>query len=103
MEDFQSKYSGEQVEAILDSVANGEAGGGGGGITIETDPVFSASPAASITEVKKTEWDGKYTKPSGGIPASDLASDVFLQGEKGDKGDQGEQGEQGPQGPEGLF
>jgi hypothetical protein len=28
MEDFQSKYSGEQVEAILDAVANGEAGGG---------------------------------------------------------------------------
>jgi secreted PhoX family phosphatase len=76
MEDFQSKYSGEQVEAILDSVANGEAGGGGGGITIETDPVFSASPAASITEVKKAEWDAKYTKPSTGIPKSDLASAV---------------------------
>ena len=59
MEDFQSKYSGEQVEAILDLVANGEAGGGGGGITVETDPVFSASPAASITEEKKTEWDNK--------------------------------------------
>lgn len=29
MEDFYSKYTGEQVEAILDSVANGEAGGGG--------------------------------------------------------------------------
>lgn len=56
---YNSKYTGEQVEAILDSVANGEAGGGGGGITVETDPVFSASPAASITEKKKTEWDGK--------------------------------------------
>lgn len=32
---------------------------GGGGVTIETDPVFSASPAANITEVKKTEWDNK--------------------------------------------
>lgn len=60
MADFNSKYSGEQVEAILDSVANGEAGGGGGGgITVETDPVFSASPAASITEEKKAEWDNK--------------------------------------------
>jgi hypothetical protein len=76
MEDFQSKYSGEQVEAILDSVANGEAGGGGGGITVETDPIFSVSPAASITEEKKAEWDGKYTKPSTGIPKSDLASAV---------------------------
>lgn len=28
MVDFESKYNGEQVEAILDSVVNGEAGGG---------------------------------------------------------------------------
>lgn len=102
MADFNSKYTGEQVEAILDAVANGEAGGGGGGVTVETDPVFSASPAASITEAKKTEWDGKYTKPSGGIPASDLASDVFLQGPKGDKGDQGEQGPKGDKGDTGA-
>lgn len=58
MEDYQSKYSGEQVESLLDKVANGEAGGGGG-IAVETDPIFSASPAASITEAKKAEWDGK--------------------------------------------
>ena len=32
-----------------------------GGITVETDPVFSASPAASITEEKKAEWDNKGT------------------------------------------
>lgn len=128
MEDFQSKYSGEQVEAILDLVANGEAGGGGGGITVETDPVFSASPAASITEEKKTEWDNKmdsvtlakvatsgsyndlsnkptipaavtestvsgwgftkntgtYSKPSTGIPKTDLASAVQTSLEKAD-------------------
>lgn len=59
MEDFNSKYSGEQVEALLDQVASGNAGSGGGGIAVETDPVFSASPAASITEAKKTEWDNK--------------------------------------------
>lgn len=98
---YNSKYTGEQVEAILDLVANGEAGGGGGGITVETDPVFSASPAASITEAKKTEWDTKYAKPSGGIPASDLASDVFLQGEQGPKGDKGDKGDTGPEGPKG--
>lgn len=61
MEDFQSKYSGEQVEEFLDQIANGGAGGGGG-ITVESDPVFSASPAASITEAKKTEWDNKMDK-----------------------------------------
>lgn len=71
---------------------------GGNGVTDETDPVFSASPAASITEEKKAEWDRKYTKPSGGIPASDLASDVFLQGEKGDKGDKGDTGADGEDG-----
>ena len=30
MADFESKYSGEQVENLLDQVANGEAGGGSG-------------------------------------------------------------------------
>ena len=63
MEDFNSKYSGEQVEELLDQVASGNTGGGGGGgITVETDPIFSASPAASITEAKKTEWDNKQNK-----------------------------------------
>lgn len=77
MEDFNSKYTGQQVEYLLDQVASGNAGGGGGGgITVETDPIFSASPAASITEEKKAEWDSKYAKPSGGIPKSDLASGV---------------------------
>lgn len=63
MADYNSKYSGEQVEELLDQVANG--GTGGGGITVETDPIFSASPAASITEAKKTEWDNKVDKVNG--------------------------------------
>lgn len=58
MEDFQSKYSGEQVEAILDSVANGGAGGSGG-ITVEIDPIFSASPASRITDNDISNWNGK--------------------------------------------
>lgn len=57
MEDFNSKYSGEQVEQLLDQVASGNVGGGGGGITEETDPIFSASPAASITEDDKKAWN----------------------------------------------
>lgn len=121
MAGYDSKYSGAQVEALFDQVASGNAGGGGGGgIAVETDPIFSASPAASITEAKKTEWDNKmdkvtlanvatsgdyndlsnkptipsavtettvsgwgftkntgtYSKPSGGIPKTDLASSV---------------------------
>lgn len=35
--DYNSKYTGEQVEAILNAVANGEAGGGGGNNTYFTD------------------------------------------------------------------
>lgn len=46
-------------------MANGNTGGGGGGITVETDPVFLKSPAASITEAKKTEWDNKVDKVDG--------------------------------------
>lgn len=76
MADYNSKYSGEQVEALLDQVASGNAGGGGGGgIAVETDPIFSASPAATITEQKMAEWDAKSEK-----------------GEKGDKGDKGDTG-----------
>lgn len=60
MADFDSKYSGEQVEALLDQVASGNTGGGGGGgIAVETDPIFSASPAATITEADKSAWGGK--------------------------------------------
>lgn len=76
MADYNSKYSGEQVEALLDQVASGNAGGGGGGgIAVETDPIFSASPAASITEEKIAEWNSKSA-----------------QGEKGEKGDKGDTG-----------
>ena len=59
MEDFNSKYSGEQVEQLLDQVASGNAGGG---VAVETDPIFSASAAASITAEKIAEWDGKITE-----------------------------------------
>lgn len=65
MADFNSKYTGEQVEQLLDQVASGNAGGGGGGITVETDPIFSASPAATITEEKIAEWNKKVDKVDG--------------------------------------
>lgn len=56
---YNSKYTGAQVEEFLDQIANGEIGGGGGGVAEETDPIFSASPAASITEDKISSWDAK--------------------------------------------
>lgn len=30
-----------------------------------------------VTDTEKDTWNGKYTKPSGGIPASDLAPEVI--------------------------
>lgn len=56
---YNSKYTGQQVEALLDQVANGNAGGGGGDITTEIDPIFSASPSAKITDEDIEEWNNK--------------------------------------------
>lgn len=36
--------------------------GSEGGVVAETDPIFKASPAYSITEGNKTSWDNKVTK-----------------------------------------
>ena len=47
----------------------------GGGITIETDPIFSASPAATITNEKKAEWDNKVDKVEGkGLSTEDFTT-----------------------------
>lgn len=54
---YNSKYTGEQVEELLDQVANG-----GGGITSETDPIFSASPAAKITDEDIEQWKNNGLK-----------------------------------------
>lgn len=44
----------------------------------ETDPIYSASPAAGIKSTDITNWNSKgtYSKPSTGIPKTDLASAV---------------------------
>lgn len=54
MADFRSKYSGEQVEALLDSVAKG---GGGGGITVK-----HTSDEQEVTIEPNTfhVWDSVY-------------------------------------------
>ena len=76
--DFQSKYTGEEMEGLLDQVANGDIGGGEGGITQESDPVFSASPAASITNDKIAEWNNKVDKVNG----KQLSTEDFTTGLK---------------------
>lgn len=49
--------NGSTVEEAINSIQVGS-----GGIATETDPIFLASPAASITEAKKAEWDNKMDK-----------------------------------------
>lgn len=46
---------GRTVEDAIKQIGTG--GGGGGGIAVEKDPVFLASPAASITEEQIEAWD----------------------------------------------
>ncbi len=71
--------SGFLTSAPVESV-NGETGdvvitaSDLGALTAELDPVFSASAAAGIESSDITAWNGKYTKPSGGVPVSDLNS-----------------------------
>lgn len=71
--------SGFLTSAPVESV-NGETGdvvitaSDLGALTSELDPVFGASAAAGITSSDITAWNGKYTKPSGGVPVSDLNS-----------------------------
>lgn len=62
---YNSKYTGQEVENLLDQVASGNAGGGGGGVAVETDPVFMASPAANITAENIASWNNKVDKVDG--------------------------------------
>lgn len=65
-------------------------------LTTETDPVFSASASAGITSTDITNWNGKgtYSKPSGGIPKTDLASAVRTSLDKADSAIQDISGKQ---------
>lgn len=140
MADYNSKYTGEEVEQLLDQVANGEVGGGGETLTeadianmgftknegtitevkmngvskgtsgvvdlgnvvqpedisefITVEDVARVATSGSyndlsdkptipsaVTESTVSGWGftkntGTYSKPSGGIPKSDMASDV---------------------------
>ena len=42
------------------SITSAEASGGGGGVTTETDPIYSASPAAGISSSNITSWNTAY-------------------------------------------
>ena len=110
-------------------VMDGTGGGSSDFETLENRPRYDGSLMSSATNipiVKTNEWDAKYDKPEGGIPASDLAVDaipeitatkadgvttIFANGDpiasisdgaKGDTGDPGPQGEKGETGAPGA-
>ena len=107
-------------------VMDGTGGGSSDFETLENRPRYGGSLMSSATNipiVKTNEWDAKYDKPEGGIPASDLAGDaipeitatkadgvttIFANGDPiasisdGAKGDTGSPGPQGPKGDTGA-
>lgn len=92
----------QQIAGKMDKVALATVAISGSYNDLSNKPTIpSAVTESTVSGWGFTKNTGTYSKPSGGIPASDLAEDVFLQGEKGDKGDTGATGATGPQGPKG--
>lgn len=71
--DYNSKYSGEQVEALLDQVASGNTGGGGGGTITEAEitAMGFTKNQGTITEVK---MNGVSKGTSGVVDLGDVPS-----------------------------
>lgn len=85
---YKSKFTGKQIDDYLDSIGtkqdklvdgvniatiNGQSLTNGGDVTIEAGSIISESDIAAMGFTKNT---GTYSKPTDGIPASDLESDV---------------------------
>lgn len=119
MEDFNSKYAGEQIEEFLDQIANGEIGGGGGGegtqgpqgpkgddgVGIESVVQTTASSEDGGSNVMTvTLTDGTkytFTVKNGSKGSQGPKGDTGETGPKGDTGDQGPKGDTGETGPKG--
>lgn len=52
-------HTGDGTKFLADDGTYKEVSGGGGGITSESDPIFSASPAFNITDEDIDSWNGK--------------------------------------------
>lgn len=85
---YKSKFTGKQIDDYLDSIGakqdklvdgvniatiNGQSLTNGGDVTIEAGSIISESDIAAMGFTKNT---GTYSKPSTGIPKTDLASAV---------------------------
>lgn len=92
MEDFNSKYSGEQVEELLDQMAEG--GVDGVGITSVVQTTTSTDDGGSnVVTVTLTDGTTSTFTVKNGSKGS--------QGEKGETGATGADGAQGPKGDKG--
>lgn len=94
MEDYNSKYSGEQVEALLDQVASGNAGGTGE----KGDKGDTGVGVQSVTQTTTSDADGGSNVVT--VTLTDGTTSTFTV-KNGSKGSQGEQGIQGVQGEKG--
>lgn len=73
------------IEAIIDTINGTLESIGGGGISQESDPTVPQH-VKEISQADISGWDAKgtYSKPSGGIPKTDLASAVQSSLDKAD-------------------
>lgn len=109
MVDYDGKYSGEQIDALLDQVASGNTGGGGVGpqgpkgedgedgvgiASVKQTTTSSADSGSNVVTVTLTNGTTSTFTVKNGSKGS--------QGEKGDTGETGPQGPQGPQGEQGI-
>lgn len=110
MEDYQSKYTGEQVDALLEIVEQGGGGGGAGtqgpkgddGVGIESVVQTTSSSedgGSNVMTVTLTD-DTKYTftVKNGSKGSQGPKGDTGETGPKGDTGEQGPMGDTGEQG-----
>lgn len=98
MEDFNSKYSGEQVEELLDQMANGNTGGGSGEKGEKGDKGDTGVGVQSVEQTTTSSADGGSNIVT--VTLTDGTTSTFTV-KNGSKGSQGEQGVQGPKGDKG--
>lgn len=98
MEDYNSKYSGEQVDNLLDQVASGNAGGTGEKGD-KGDKGDTGVGVQSVTQTTTSDADGGSNVVT--VTLTDGTTSTFTV-KNGSKGSQGEQGIQGVQGVQGV-
>ena len=100
MADFNSKYTGQQVEDLLDQVASGNTGGGGG-VGPQGPKGEDGVGIASVEQTTTSSADGGSNVVTVTLTNGATSTFTVKNGSKGSQGDKGDTGETGPQGPQG--